>query len=99
MLYTLYESTDAANVWWLDVTTGATGRVTNDGASVSVDWRKRADDGPGPEPGAGPDPETGAGASVCRGNAGSGTRRLLPRGRHERRPDDAGHDTRRAGAC
>jgi hypothetical protein len=50
VLYTLYESADAANVWWLDVTTGATGRVTNDGASVSVDWRQRADAGPGPGP-------------------------------------------------
>ena len=29
---------------------GATGRVTNDGASVSVDWRKRDDGGPGPGP-------------------------------------------------
>jgi Tol biopolymer transport system component len=47
VLYTLYESADAANVWWLDPTTGATGRVTNDGASVSVDWRQRADGGPG----------------------------------------------------
>jgi len=46
VLYTLYESTDAANVWWLDVATGSTGRVTNDGASVSVDWRQRADAGP-----------------------------------------------------
>jgi hypothetical protein len=48
VLYTIYESADAANVWWLDVTTGATGRVTNDGASVAVDWRQRADDGAGP---------------------------------------------------
>jgi hypothetical protein len=48
VLYTLHESADAANVWWLDVATGATGRVTNDGASVSVDWRQRADAGPGP---------------------------------------------------
>jgi hypothetical protein len=47
VLYVLYESADAANVWWLDVTTGATGRVTSDGASVSVDWRRRADAGPG----------------------------------------------------
>jgi WD40-like Beta Propeller Repeat len=47
VLYTLYESADAANVWWLDVATGATGRVTNDGASVSVDWRQRAYAGPG----------------------------------------------------
>jgi Tol biopolymer transport system component len=50
VLYTLYESADSANVWWLDVETGATGRVTNDGASVSVDWRKRDDGGPGPGP-------------------------------------------------
>jgi len=49
VLYTLYESADAANVWWLDVATGATGRVTNDGASVSVDWRQRADGGQGPD--------------------------------------------------
>src|SRR5262245_50740066 len=47
VLYTLHESADAANVWWLDATTGATGRVTTDGASVSVDWRQRADAGPG----------------------------------------------------
>jgi hypothetical protein len=47
VLYTLHESTNAANIWWLDVMTGATGRVTNDGASVSVDWRQRADAGPG----------------------------------------------------
>ena len=26
VLYTLFESTDATNVWWLDATTGATGR-------------------------------------------------------------------------
>jgi len=55
VLYTLHESADAANVWWLDVTTGSTGRVTNDGASVSVDWRQRADGGPGAGQGPGPD--------------------------------------------
>src|SRR5262245_61751529 len=53
VLYTLHESVDAANVWWLDVTTGSTGRVTNDGASVSVGWRQRADDGPGAGSGSG----------------------------------------------
>jgi len=47
VLYGLYESTNTANVWWLDVATGATGRVTNDGASVSVDWRRRAGAGSG----------------------------------------------------
>jgi hypothetical protein len=51
VLYTLYESANAANVWWLDVATGATGRVTSDGASLAVDWRQRAGDGPGRGPG------------------------------------------------
>jgi hypothetical protein len=50
VLYTLYESADAANVWWLDVAAGATGRVTGDGASQSVDWRQRADGDPGGGP-------------------------------------------------
>jgi Tol biopolymer transport system component len=54
VLYTLSESADAANVWWLDVTTGATGRVTTDGASVSVDWRARAGSELGSGPGSGP---------------------------------------------
>jgi len=65
VLYGLYESTNTANVWWLDVTTGATGRVTNDGASVSVDWRQRADGGPvvGEGPGR---PCTGEAAGVAR---------------------------------
>jgi WD40-like Beta Propeller Repeat len=65
VLYTLYESADAANVWWLDVTTGATGRVTNDGASVSVDWRQRADAGPGAGRGPG-HPCAGEAAGVAR---------------------------------
>ena len=59
VLYTLYESADVANVWWLDVATGATGRITNDGASVSVDWRVRAGDEPGLGP-AGPTDACGA---------------------------------------
>jgi hypothetical protein len=52
VLYTLSESTNATNVWWLDVTTGSTGRVTNDGASGSVDWRAHAggEGGPGQGP-------------------------------------------------
>jgi hypothetical protein len=56
LLYTLYESANTANVWWLDVETGATGRVTSDGASISVDWRQRAGGNPvGPgNPGGGP---------------------------------------------
>ena len=62
VLYTLHESVDAANVWWLDVTTGATGRVTADGASVSVDWRQRADERPD-DPCAGETP--GVARSAC----------------------------------
>jgi hypothetical protein len=65
VLYTLYESADAANVWWLDVTTGDTGRITHDGASVSVDWRKRDDGGPGPGSGPG-DPCAGETGGVAR---------------------------------
>ena len=65
VLYGLYESADAANVWWLDVTTGATGRVTNDGASVSVDWRQRAYAGPGSGQGPG-HPCAGEAAGVAR---------------------------------
>ena len=71
VLYTLHESADAANVWWLDVTTGATGRVTNDGASVSVDWRQRADGGQGSGPGGpGSGPGSGLGPEhQCAGEA------------------------------
>ena len=61
VLYGLYEATNAANVWWLDVATGATGRVTDDGASVAVDWRLRDDGGPDPGPG----PEPSGDASTC----------------------------------
>jgi hypothetical protein len=61
VLYALYETPSSANVWWLDVETGATGRVTEDGASVSVDWRQRADEEPGP----GPEPEPAERASAC----------------------------------
>jgi hypothetical protein len=61
VLYTIHESADTANVWWLDVATGATGRVTTDGASVSVDWRQRVAEDPG-RPG-NPDPGPCAGES------------------------------------
>ena len=56
-----YEAPDAANVWWLDVESGATGRVTDEGASVSVDWRQRDDGVPGPEP----EPTPSEPASAC----------------------------------
>jgi hypothetical protein len=49
VLYTLHESANAANVWWLDVASGTTGRITNDGASLSVDWRQRPGDEPPPQ--------------------------------------------------
>src|SRR5262249_32381890 len=54
VLYTLHETADSANVWWLDAPTGGTGRVTNDGASVSGGWRQPADGGPGSGAGSGP---------------------------------------------
>ena len=84
VLYGLYESADTVNVWWLDVTTGATGRVTNDGASVSVDWQQRADGGSG----SGTAPE-----GPCAGEArGAGSRCVLPRGRDGWRRAQAGHE-------
>lgn len=36
VLYTLHETTDAANVWWIDVLTGATGRVTHAGPVMTA---------------------------------------------------------------
>jgi Tol biopolymer transport system component len=38
MLYSLYRG-NGADVWWLDTRTGATGRLTTNGASVAADWR------------------------------------------------------------
>ncbi len=40
LLYVLYaDNQDGADIWWLDVETGATGPVTNDGVSYEVDWQ------------------------------------------------------------
>ena len=35
----LADNRQSADIWWLNVETGATGRVTNDGLSYEVDWR------------------------------------------------------------
>lgn len=39
LLYALQSDDKAAvDLWWLDVNSGATGRITNDGVSYEVDW-------------------------------------------------------------
>lgn len=40
LLYTLYQG-QGADLWWLDVRTGATGRLTSTGAAAAADWRPR----------------------------------------------------------
>ncbi|MEZ4736924.1 MAG: hypothetical protein R3E79_58325 [Caldilineaceae bacterium] len=35
----LADNGESADIWWLNVATGATGRVTNDGLSYEVDWQ------------------------------------------------------------
>ena len=43
LLYTLYYDGDThADIWWLEVATGKTGRVTHDGVSFQADWRPQA---------------------------------------------------------
>lgn len=40
ILYSLADDIDPSyDIWWLDVTTGNTGKVTNDGVSLNADWR------------------------------------------------------------
>ena len=40
LLYVLYsDNRDGADIWWLNVGTGATGPITNDGVSYEVDWQ------------------------------------------------------------
>ena len=34
----LADNEQQADIWWLDVATGATGQITNDGVSYQVDW-------------------------------------------------------------
>jgi Tol biopolymer transport system component len=38
LLYNLNNG-DSVDIWWLDVATGATGKVTQNGASIAADWR------------------------------------------------------------
>ena len=48
ILYTLFQYTGTTNadVWWLEVDTGLTGRVTTDGLSLGANWRlNEPDDG------------------------------------------------------
>ncbi|MBC8076598.1 MAG: PD40 domain-containing protein [Chloroflexales bacterium] len=40
ILYTIYQR-ESADIWWLDTRTGATGRLTTNGASAGADWRQR----------------------------------------------------------
>jgi hypothetical protein len=40
ILYTLYQG-KGGDIWWLDTRTGATGRLTTNGASAAADWRPR----------------------------------------------------------
>jgi hypothetical protein len=39
--YLLYNLTqgDATDIWWVEVASGLTGKVTNDGASIAANWR------------------------------------------------------------
>jgi WD40 repeat protein len=38
LLYSLFEG-NAADIWWLDVRSGATGKLTTNGSSIAADWR------------------------------------------------------------
>lgn len=40
LLYTLYQGA-GADIWWLDLRSGATGRLTSGGAAAAADWRPR----------------------------------------------------------
>ena len=51
----LADNRNSADIWWLNVATGATGRVTNDGLSYEVDWRPTHKlTAPNPTPTSGP---------------------------------------------
>jgi hypothetical protein len=41
VLYTLYQG-QGADIWWLDVRSGATGRLTTTGDAAAADWRGQA---------------------------------------------------------
>src|SRR5690606_3262761 len=38
LLYNLRQGNED-NIWWLDVASGATGKVTNNGSSIAASWR------------------------------------------------------------
>jgi len=39
LVYTLYQSDGGGDIWWLDVSTGATGPITKDGQALEAAWR------------------------------------------------------------
>lgn len=39
LLYSLFNDAGGADIWWLEVATGATGRLTTNGASLAASWR------------------------------------------------------------
>jgi len=45
LLYSLFNDAGGADIWWLEVATGATGRLTTNGASLAASWRPVAGGG------------------------------------------------------
>ncbi len=39
LVYTLHRFDGGSDIWWLDVTSGATGPITTDGRALEADWR------------------------------------------------------------
>jgi hypothetical protein len=39
LVYTLYQSDGGGDIWWLDVSSGATGPITTDGQALEAAWR------------------------------------------------------------
>ncbi len=39
LVYTLHRLDGGTDIWWLDVTSGATGPITTDGRALEADWR------------------------------------------------------------
>ena len=72
VLFTVQTPTDkpdrvTANIWWVDVATGDAGQITNDGQSLSPDWRPQR----GTSVPAGQAPGGGRDATVPHGGFGS----------------------------
>ena len=53
LLYSLFNDAGGADIWWLEVATGATGRLTTNGASLASNWRPVAGGGTATEGAAG----------------------------------------------